>query len=109
MQVYPLLAVLCRRFFDDEQDVITALNNGMLRVFKNIGMYDPVKAELSTWIYTIVRNEALTHIRNKKSELITTEITPELATETIANPLEEPDKESIVAHVQKLPCTTRVV
>jgi len=38
----------------------------MLRVYKNIEQFDSNKAELFTWIYTIVRNAALTLVRDKK-------------------------------------------
>ena len=107
MQFYPALSALCRRFFDDEQEIITALNNGMLRVFKNIDKYNSTKSELLTWMYAIVRNEALTLVRNKKSVVVTQELTEELSTEIMTNPFAKTEHEEVFVHLGKLSHTTR--
>jgi RNA polymerase sigma-70 factor (ECF subfamily) len=50
---------------------MNALNNGMLRVFKNIDQWNPSKGSFENWLYAIVRNSALSEIRNaKKSEAV---------------------------------------
>lgn len=107
MQCYPVLDGLCKRFFDDEHEIVTAINNGMLRVFKNIGEYNEVKSELITWIYTIVRNEALTMIRNKNTVVGTTELTTELSTEITIEPFSKATEQDAVFYLRKLPGTTR--
>jgi len=33
---YPALYTLCRKFFSDDHEIQTALNNGLMKVFKNI-------------------------------------------------------------------------
>lgn len=60
---YPALFLLCRKFFKDENDALEALNDGMLRVFKNIGQYNSSKGEFFNWAYTIVRNAALDKLK----------------------------------------------
>lgn len=40
-----------------------ALNDGMLKVFKNIGRYSDDKGEFFNWVYTIVRNTALDKLK----------------------------------------------
>ncbi len=107
MQFYPALSGLCRRFFDDEQEIISALNNGMLRIFKNIAMYDKEKSALLTWMYTIVRNEALTMVRNKKTTLVTQELTSDLTVEVMSNPFIKKEEEEIYIYLGKLSHTTR--
>ena len=77
MHCYPAMSNLCKRFFDDKHEIVTALNNGMLKVFKNIAQYEEAKSELLTWVYAIVRNEALTLVRNKKSVVSTNELPAE--------------------------------
>jgi DNA-directed RNA polymerase specialized sigma24 family protein len=44
-QFYPVLFALCKNFFEEKHDILTAINNGMLRVFQNIDQYDPAKGE----------------------------------------------------------------
>lgn len=109
MQCFPVLQSLCKRFFNDDHEILTAINNGMLRVYKNIAQYDASRAELVTWIYTIVRNEALTVIRNKRREHMTAELTDELSAEAVSNPFEKTNAEQSIHYLGKLPETTRAV
>lgn len=67
-QVYPDLFALCHKFFDDEHDILTALNNGMMSVFNNIEKYDTRKGDLYGWIYSIVRNAAISVVRIKNEK-----------------------------------------
>ena len=66
LQFYPALFALCRKFFKDEHEALNALNDGMLKVFKNIGDYDSSKGEFFNWVYTIVRNTAIDKLKIKK-------------------------------------------
>jgi RNA polymerase sigma factor (sigma-70 family) len=56
---YPALFLLCKRFFHDERDALEALNDGMLKVFRNIAAYQCGKGSFFNWVYTIVRNAAI--------------------------------------------------
>ncbi|MOA27985.1 RNA polymerase sigma factor SigM [compost metagenome] len=108
-QFYPGLFALCRKFFDDEHDILTALNNGMLNVFKNINQFDSSKGELFSWAYTIVRNSALTHLRNNSKQVVTTEITEQIENAASHNPFKELEWKDIYFILGKLPPSTRVV
>lgn len=109
MQFYDMLYNLCSKFFDDDQEIVTSINNGMLRVFKSISTYDAAKAELFTWVYTIVRNEALTLVRNKRTQKHTEELTDDLSVEVITNPFAKHQQEEAQQYLKKLTHTTRVV
>ena len=74
---YPALYTLCKTFFSNDHDVITALNNGMLRVFANIDKYDAAKGNFYSWLHAVVRNTALTYLRDLK-QFRTIELTEEL-------------------------------
>lgn len=108
-QFYPALFALCSKFFDDEHDIKTALNNGMLQVFNNIEKYDATKGELFGWIYVIVRNAAISGIRAKKATPTTQELTIDLQIETSTNPLKDADKETVEKYLKSLSFTTRAV
>ena len=59
---------LCKNFFDDQHEIVSAVNNGMLKVFANIGRYDATKGEFFNWMYTTVRNAELTMLRDRKTQ-----------------------------------------
>jgi RNA polymerase sigma factor (sigma-70 family) len=108
-QFYPGLYALCRKFFKDHHDILTALNDGMLNVFKNIGQYDPAKGELFNWAYTIVRNAAITLLNSRKIIQQTTEITVKIERTLSDNPFKELEWNDIYFYLDKLPPATRVV
>ena len=107
-QFYPALFALCKTFFDDNHDILTALNNGMLKAFKNIEQYDAGKGNFFNWIYTVMRNAALTEVRNKKTEatILYTEVLPDAA---FFNPFEEKEWDTVYEMLHRLPATTRAV
>ena len=108
-QFYPGLFALCKKFFTQNDDVLTSLNDGMLNVFKNIKQYDPAKGELFNWVYTIVRNAAITHLNSKKILRPTTEITVQIENLLNYNPFKELEWNDIYFYLDKLPPATRAV
>lgn len=107
-QIYPAMFALCKQFFDDNHDALTALNNGMLKVYKNVGLYNPAKGTFFNWAYTIVRNEALSLIKNKKQAAFVelqedAEVLPE------GNPFKSLEWKDVYVYLGKLPPVTRAV
>lgn len=47
----------------DSEEVISAM---FLKVVQNLDRYDPVKAGLSTWVYTITRNTVTDYYRTRR-------------------------------------------
>ena len=107
-QFYPALFALCKTFFQEKHDIITALNNGMLKTFNHINQYDPDKGDFFNWVYTIVRNAALTLVRDKNNKL-TYELTEDLQTATENNPFKQLEWKDIYYYLDKLPAKTRCV
>lgn len=107
-QFYPGLHALCRQFFQDEQDIVTALNNGMLNVYKKITSYDIAKGEFFNWCYTIVRNAAITHLKSIKN-LNTVQLNTALQYDYCENPLVEMEWDDLFLYLDKLPPATRAV
>jgi RNA polymerase sigma factor (sigma-70 family) len=107
-QFYPAMFTLCKKFFHDEHDIQTALNNGMMKVFKHINQFDDSKGSFFNWMYTIIRNSCLTIIRDRKTETLVEyrENTPDI---TAHNPFENTDWTEIFEYLNKLPPATRVV
>jgi len=66
-EYYSSMVRLCMRYTKNEEDAVEVLNNGFLKVFKNIQRYEPGKASLYTWIRTIVINSCLDFIKSKQN------------------------------------------
>ena len=64
---YKAMMSICLRYTRSEEDAVEVLNNGFLKVFQNIGRYDPGQASLYTWIRTLVVNSCLSFIKQKIS------------------------------------------
>ena len=59
---------ICLRYTKNDEDAVEVLNNGFLKVFKNIQRYDSSQASLYTWIRTIVINSCLDFIKQKQKQ-----------------------------------------
>lgn len=57
---------ICFRYTKSDEDAVEVLNNGFLKVFKNIQRYESSQASLYTWIRTIVINSCLDFIKQKQ-------------------------------------------
>ena len=62
---YGSMINLCMRYMKSEEDAVDALNNGFLKVFRNLQRYDPSQASLYTWIRTVVVRCCLDVIKKK--------------------------------------------
>jgi RNA polymerase sigma factor (sigma-70 family) len=107
-QFYPVLFALCKNFFEDKHDIVTAINNGMLKVFTNIDQYDPAKGEFFNWMYTTVRNAALTMLRDRKTQTFDyVEIEEKMGFVSQENPWEQLSGGDIHVYLMQLPVATR--
>lgn len=107
-QFYPVLFALCKNFFEDKHEIVTAVNNGMLKVFTKIDQYDPKKGEFFSWMYTTVRNAALTMLRDRKTHAFDyVEIEDKMGFVSQENPLEQLSGADIHVYLMQLPVATR--
>jgi RNA polymerase sigma factor (sigma-70 family) len=109
-QFYPILFALCKNFFDDKHDIVTAVNNGMLKVFKNLDQYDSKKGNFFNWVYTIVRNAALTIVRDRQTQKFEfDDLDDKMMLVSQINPFEELEYNDIQRCMSYLPLATRRV
>ena len=64
-QFYESMMCLCLRYTRNQEDALEILQDGFLKVLKNIAQYDAIRAELYTWIRTIMIHAAIDFIRHK--------------------------------------------
>lgn len=104
---------MCRRFFRNEHEAIESVNDGMMKVFENIGTYRAEKGKFFNWIYTIVRNTALDKLRMsvafpiRYDDFGAADALPEV--EGDYNPLKALEERDIYVMLDELSPATRVV
>lgn len=106
---YPALFALCRRLLPDDHEAVEALNDGMLKVYKNIASWQSSKGEFFNWIYTIVRNAALDKLKSGKKDLNVKELKDEYNDESYYNPVKELEWKDIYKLSEALSPGTRAV
>ena len=108
MKFYPALFLLCKRFFADDHEALEALNDGMLKVYKKIGLYDPQKGEFFNWVYTIIRHTVLDKIRLNRQPPVT-ELHDDYSLVLTDNIFQSLDHKDLYQLLDKLSPRTRVV
>ncbi len=86
---YPYGMSVCIRYLKSESEAISVLNDGFLKVFRNIRKYDP-QQPFKPWFRKIVVNTAINHLKKKKKLKI------EVAMEEAKN---IPDKDDILSRI----------
>lgn len=110
-QFYVPLFCLCRRFFQNEHEAIESVNDGMMKVFERIDMYNAEKGKFFNWVYTIVRNTALDKFRSSTALRAESYEVEEVAAETdlSTNPLVSLEGKDLYILLDRLSPATRVI
>ena len=109
-ELYPVYYALCKRYLPDKHEALTALNDGMLHVFSNIGKYDASSGDFFAWSYTIVRRATLSYMRKRKDQLRFEDDISQFADDvSSANTFDERNKSVISNLLEQLPDNIRVV
>lgn len=107
---YPAMMALCLRYLRDRQDALEVLNDALLKVFKQMGRFDPTKAALYTWMRAIVINTALDALRRQKA-LRDREMMPEEEEQPGVDnkAIAKLSGNELLGVIRQLPVTTRTV
>jgi RNA polymerase sigma factor (sigma-70 family) len=106
---YGPMASICLRYTRNEHDAVEVLNNGFLKVFKNIQQYDGTKASLYTWIRTIMVNSAIDFIRQRDRQKRHMEISIVAEPQIDSEVIQKLNAEELLKLVRKLPPATQAV
>lgn len=101
---------LCLRYLRDRRDALEVLNDALLKVFRQMGRFDPTKAALYTWMRAIVINTALDSLRKLKT-LHYLEVLPEEQEEPGVDnaAISRLSGDDLLDIIFQLPVTTRMV
>lgn len=117
----PRLQRTARQLLRNTEDSEDALQDGLLLAFKNLHQFQG-RSRFTTWLHTIVRNAALTHVRRMKSRPPCSSEELSAGDEStierfIADPRPGPDEECVLSErsrildqvMQELPSTYRSI
>lgn len=68
---------IIKRMIQDEEDIVSIVNDGFLKVFKFIGKYNAEFGVFDAWLHTVVVNVAYTHIKRSRKKILFSEIKEE--------------------------------
>ena len=97
---------MCQRYTQDEDEIISIVNDGFLKVFKKIDQFER-KGSFEGWIRRCVFTALSDYFKKKKEGIYFIEI-PDSPGESISV-LDKMYFEDLIKHVQKLPETTKSV
>jgi RNA polymerase sigma-70 factor (ECF subfamily) len=107
---YHAMMALCVRYTRNSQDAIEVMNDGFLKVFKNIGAYQADKGSLYTWIRTIIVHTAIDFLRKQQAYpemVVLTGVMDEPAVDNEA--LSRLSGEEMLRIIRQLPAATGLV
>ncbi len=104
------MMALCLRYARTSADAVEIVNDAYLKVFQQLGRYDPAKGALYTWMRKILINTALDALRKQKMiryhEMLTaTEEEPGIENEAVS----KMNGDELLALIRQLPITSCLV
>jgi len=107
---YHAMMALCVRYAKNSEDALEMLNDGFLKVFRNIGSYQPEKASFYTWIRTIIIHTAIDFLRKQQGHPETREPGDGIEEPSIDNEaLTRLSGEEMLKMIRQLPAATGTV
>jgi RNA polymerase sigma factor (sigma-70 family) len=106
---YRAMMTICLRYTKNELDAVEVLNNGFLKVFRNIEKFNAAQGEFYTWIRKIVINSCLDFIRANHNDAIHTELGEATNAHISPEAISNIKAAELLKLVRKLPPATQAV
>jgi RNA polymerase sigma-70 factor (ECF subfamily) len=101
---------ICIRYIGNEAEAMEVMNDGYLKIFKNIPKYDPSLSGLYTWMSRIMINTAIDFIRKQTAlKYIPMEDLGEEDSQSADEILDQYNEQELLLIINRLPATTRIV
>lgn len=100
--------VLCQRYFQCREEAMDALQEGFIKVFKDLSQFDSAKGSFVLWIRRIFINTCLEMLRKRKMIFSDINEMYDLMEENV-NALDNLGLKDLVSLIQKLPDGYRTV
>lgn len=103
-QYFPVLLPMCKRFASDEDKVITYMNDGFMKIFKNIKSLND-EEKIVPWMKRIVYHAICDNLRRDKNTVRLIELGDNDQKQT-PDALNQLYEEDIIALIDRLPTAT---
>ena len=100
---------ICLRYTKNDEDAVEVMNNGFLKVFKNIQRYESLQASLYTWIRTIIINSCLDFIKQKQKLETPDELSEEVEVHILPEVFSKMKTAELLQQVRRLAPATQAV
>lgn len=103
------MASICMLYTKNQEDAKEVLNNGFLKVFRNIGQFDVARASFYTWIRKIIINASIDFLRKQHISFTA------LPLENVLEPgidntiVQQIEAEELLLFIRQLPPATQLI
>ena len=108
-EFYVSMASLCKRYISNEQDAMDILNDGFLKIFRNIQLYKNAKAGIYTWMSRIMINTAIDFLRKRPIAYVSDFSSTEEETAIENNIVQKINADALLSLIRQLPAATQIV
>ena len=102
-QYYRSMAAICMRYTKNREDAVEVLNDGFIKVFKNIQQYNRVKASLYTWMRTIMINTAIDAMKRQQPAFVELNLAQDEEPAIDNTIVQQADADELLALIRQLP------
>ena len=107
---FALMYTICKGHSEDQQTIISLVNEGFLKIFINIKSFDSDKGSFEGWAKKIITNTAIDFSRTQKNKVQLVSLDDDHKEEQSLYQLPHNHKEEEVLHlIKKLPAVTQKV
>lgn len=107
---FALMYSICKDYSENQQTVVSLINEGFLKIFMNIQSFDPGKGNFEGWSKRIMTNTAIDHYRSEKNKNKVIELNEDHSVEKDLqqNPKNHVEEE-VLYLIKNLPAVTQKV
>ncbi len=107
---FALMYSICKKYSENQQTIVSLINEGFLKIFMNIGTFETTKGNFEGWAKKIVTNTAIDYVRlqRKKNNFIQLE-EDQPKENTLSEKPRTYVEEEVLYLIKKLPAVTQRV
>ncbi|MEO9100225.1 MAG: sigma-70 family RNA polymerase sigma factor [Ginsengibacter sp.] len=65
---FALMYTVCKKYSENQQTIVSLINEGYLKIFMNIQAFDTSKGNFESWAKKIITNTAIDYVRSQKTK-----------------------------------------
>jgi len=100
---------ICKGYSDNQQTIVSLINEGFLKIFMNISAFEPSKGNFEGWAKKIMTNSAIDHVRSRKNKNNFIGLEEDQPTNTLSEKPRTHVEEEVLYLIKKMPPVTQEV